>query len=73
MVATLRKYGKENIRLEVFSNFLSEDWDFRVLSTFLEAMRMVETRGSVAVTCVEYPPDRDRRQNNPFVCTRKVP
>eukprot|EP00873_Tetraselmis_striata_P037514 jgi/Tetstr1/457778/TSEL_044323.t1 len=72
MVATLRKYSKEHIRLEIFSNFLSEDWDLSVLALFLEGMRLVETRGSMDLVCVEYPPDRDLRRKNPWICTRKA-
>uniref|UniRef100_A0A061QUS2 EF-hand domain-containing protein n=2 Tax=Tetraselmis sp. GSL018 TaxID=582737 RepID=A0A061QUS2_9CHLO len=70
-VATLRKFHPTHIQLDVFQQFLSEEWSYPVLSMFLEAVRLCETPESMTVPCVEYPIDTKQKAKN-HICLRKA-
>jgi len=70
VVATLKKYQKDEKRIENFARFLSEEWDMHILHKYLKALQMCsEPVGFPHVAYDQKPP----HLKDPFICMYKMP
>lgn len=55
ILAAIKKYHRQDIRIEVFGHFLSEFWDLKTLSIFLTAFEKLSEPSKTP--CLELPSD----------------
>jgi len=73
IIITMRQFLSEDIRLQSFARFLSQEWDTPVLSVFLEGAGRATALGAMAQPCCEFPDTYTPGRGLPgWVCTWKA-
>ncbi|KAG2434787.1 hypothetical protein HXX76_007672 [Chlamydomonas incerta] len=67
---TLALHRSEDLRLDTFARFLSEEWDFATFIEFITANSLALQPGKVL--CIEYPREAGRDEAYPWLCGAKA-
>ncbi|GIM03682.1 hypothetical protein Vretimale_8354, partial [Volvox reticuliferus] len=67
---TLALHRAEDLRLEMFARFFTEQWDFATFFDFLSANSLALQPSKVL--CIEYPREASRDEQYPWLCSHKA-